>query len=40
VIIEGGAAVGKSPLMTPNADLKDKPDVVAALVKKVRSFGQ
>ncbi len=37
-IVEGGAAVGKSPLMVPNADLKDKPDVVKALVAKVRSF--
>ena len=38
VIVEGGAANGKSPLMAPNADLKDKPDVVKELVKKVRSF--
>ena len=37
-IVEGGAAVGKSPLMVPNADLKDKPEVVKALVAKVRSF--
>ena len=37
-IVEGGAAMGKSPLMAPNADLKDKPDVVKALVAKVRSF--
>jgi mono/diheme cytochrome c family protein len=37
-IVEGGQAVGKSPLMAPNADLKDKPDVVKALVAKVRSF--
>jgi mono/diheme cytochrome c family protein len=37
-IVEGGASVGKSPLMAPNADLKDKPDVVKALVAKVRSF--
>ncbi len=39
VIVEGGASVGKSPLMVANADLKDKPAVVAALVAKVRSFG-
>ncbi|MDP2339617.1 MAG: c-type cytochrome [Deltaproteobacteria bacterium] len=39
-IVEGGAAVGKSPLMPPNADLKDKPEVVKALVAKVRSFGK
>jgi mono/diheme cytochrome c family protein len=37
-IIEGGAAVGKSALMAPNPDLKDKPEVVDALVKKVRGF--
>jgi mono/diheme cytochrome c family protein len=39
VIVEGGAAVGRSPLMIANADLKDKPAVVSALVAKVRSFG-
>ena len=37
-IVEGGAAVGLSPLMAPNPDLKDKPEVVKALVAKVRSF--
>ena len=37
-IVEGGAAVGKSPLMAPNVDLKDKADTVKALVAKVRSF--
>lgn len=40
VIVEGGAAVGKSALMAPNADLKDKPDVVKALVAKIRSYGK
>ena len=39
IIVKGGAAVGKSPLMPPNPDLVDKPDVVTALVHKVRSFG-
>jgi mono/diheme cytochrome c family protein len=38
VIVEGGPAVGKSPLMAANLDLKDKPEVVKALVAKVRSF--
>lgn len=38
VIVEGGAAVGKSPLMTASPDLKDKPEVVAALVAKIRGF--
>ena len=37
-IVEGGAAVGKSPLMPGNPDLKDKPEVVAALVAKIRGF--
>lgn len=39
-IVEGGAAVGKSPLMTANPDLKDKPEVVKALVAKIRAFGK
>lgn len=37
-IIEGGAAVGKSPAMAANPDLADKPDVVTELVKIVRAF--
>jgi hypothetical protein len=40
VIIEGGAAVGKSSLMAPNADLADNPAVLDELVKIVRGFGQ
>lgn len=40
VIVEGGPSVGKSPLMTANPDLKDKPEVVAALVAKIRSYRQ
>jgi len=39
VIVEGGAAVGKSPLMPANPDLADQPAVVQALVKRVRSLG-
>ena len=39
VIVEGGPSVGKSPLMTPNADLKDKPEVVKALVARIRLIG-
>ncbi|HEY2510867.1 MAG TPA: c-type cytochrome [Polyangiaceae bacterium] len=38
IIVKGGAAVGKSALMPPNPDLADKPAVVEALMKKVRSF--
>ena len=39
VIRLGGPAVGLSPLMPPNPDLVEKPDVVAALVAQVRGFG-
>jgi cytochrome c553 len=40
VIVEGGASVGLNEAMAPNPDLKDKPAVVAELVKKVRSLSQ
>jgi cytochrome c553 len=40
VILEGGAAVGKSLLMPGNADLKDKPAVLDALVTSVRALGR
>jgi mono/diheme cytochrome c family protein len=39
-IIEGGAAVGKSSLMAPNADLADKPAILDALVEIIRGFGK
>ena len=39
IILEGGAAVGKSPMMPPSPQFKDKPAVVDELVKIVRSFG-
>jgi mono/diheme cytochrome c family protein len=38
IIVEGGGAVGKSPLMLPNPDLVDQPEVVTALVLHVRSL--
>ncbi len=38
-IIYGGAAVGKSPKMASNPDLAAKPEVVKALIAKVRDFG-
>ena len=38
IILEGGAAVGKSPLMPANPDLKDKPEVVRTLRMMVRTF--
>ncbi len=37
-IVEGGAAVGKSPNMPPNPDMDSKPEVVKELVKIVRGF--
>ncbi len=37
-IVEGGPAIGKSPLMPPNPDLKGKDAVVAELVKIIRGF--
>lgn len=39
-IIEGGAAVGKSTLMAPNADLADKPAILDGLVEIIRGFGK
>jgi mono/diheme cytochrome c family protein len=38
-ITYGGAAIGKSPMMPANPDLDAKPEVVAALVRIVRDFG-
>lgn len=37
-IREGGAAMGKSPLMPANPDLSSRPEVVAALRAHVRSL--
>jgi len=39
VIVKGGQAVNLSPMMAANPDLESKPDVVRALVAKVRSLG-
>lgn len=38
IILQGGAAVGKNPLMAPNPDLRGREDVMAELVKIVRGF--
>ena len=38
-IVEGGASVGKSPLMVPNPDLANQPEVVDGLVHIIRNFG-
>lgn len=39
-IVEGGPAVGKSPLMPPNPQYKDKPGIVQAFVDMIRAFGK
>lgn len=39
-IIYGGAAVGKSPKMASNPDLLSKPEVVKALIARVRELGK
>jgi mono/diheme cytochrome c family protein len=38
IIRYGGAAVGRSPAMPANPDLNSKPEVVAALVERIRSL--
>lgn len=40
IIVYGGAAVGKSPTMPANPDLDAKPEVVAELVKHIRSLAE
>jgi len=40
IILGGGASVGKSAMMPASPQLQDKPEVVAELVKIVRSFGK
>jgi mono/diheme cytochrome c family protein len=40
IVLQGGAAVGKSPLMPPNPDLAGKPEVIAALREHVRSLAK
>ena len=39
IILSGGPAVGKSPMMPANSDLNAKPDVLKALRAMVRNFG-
>lgn len=39
-ILLGGAAVGKSPAMPAQPQLKEKPEVVAEMVKIIRTFGR
>jgi mono/diheme cytochrome c family protein len=38
IVVDGGGAVGKSPMMPPAPDLKDKTTLVDALVRVVRGF--
>jgi mono/diheme cytochrome c family protein len=38
IIVDGGQAVGKSPLMAANPDLASKPEVVRGLTKIVREL--
>jgi mono/diheme cytochrome c family protein len=39
-IVHGGQSVGLSASMAPNPDLASKPDVVAALVERIRKLGK
>lgn len=39
IIVRGGAAVGRSPMMPASPQLRDKPGVVDALVELIRGFG-
>jgi mono/diheme cytochrome c family protein len=39
IILDGGPAVGMSPMMPANSDLADTPDVIKALRAIVRGFG-
>ncbi len=38
IIVNGGPAVGKSPLMAPSPDLKTKPEVVKEIIKIIRGY--
>lgn len=40
IILEGGQAVGKSPMMPAQHQLKDRPEVVDELVAIIRSFAK
>lgn len=40
IILEGGQAVGKSPMMPAQVQLKDRPDVVNELVTIIRGFAR
>jgi len=38
IIVNGGSSVGLSASMAANPDLEEQPDVVAALVERIRKF--
>lgn len=40
IIVGGGASVGKSPIMPPNPDLGQKPEVLNGIVALIRGFAQ
>ena len=40
IIVNGGSSVGLSASMAANPDLEGQPDVVGALVERVRKFGK
>lgn len=40
IIVGGGHAVGKSPMMPANPGLKDQPEVLDGLVQIIRRFGK
>ena len=40
VIVKGGAALQKSPVMPPNPDLGQKPELLDALIVIIRGFAQ
>jgi hypothetical protein len=40
VILYGGAAAGKSPMMPGSPDLESQPAVIAALREKIRQLGK
>lgn len=40
IITGGGQSVGKSPIMPPNPDLGQKPEVLDGIIAVIRGFGQ
>jgi cytochrome c551/c552 len=40
IIVGGGQSVGKSPIMPPNPDLGQKPEVLSGIIAIIRGFAQ